>query len=60
MDTVTFIALLVIVNLVIVGYLLRSDIEKTKGQLDRLRIQYFDLKKRVSDLEGKANESELR
>ncbi|MEK9876488.1 MAG: hypothetical protein VW684_07480 [Betaproteobacteria bacterium] len=60
MDTVTFIALLVIVNLVIVGYLLRSDIEKTKGQLDRLRIQYFDLKKRVSDLEEKANESELR
>jgi hypothetical protein len=59
-DTVTFIALLVIVNLVIVGYLLRSDIEKTKGQLDRLRIQYFDLKKRVSDLEEKANESELR
>jgi hypothetical protein len=60
MDTVTFIALLVIVNLVIVGYLLRSDIEKNKGQLDRLRSQYFDLKKRVSDLEEKANESELQ
>lgn len=59
MDTVTFIALLVIVNLVIVGYLLRSDIEKTKGQLDRLRSQYFDLKKRVADLEERASASEL-
>jgi hypothetical protein len=59
LDTVTFIALLVIVNLVIVGYLLRSDIEKTKGQLDRLRSQYFDLKKRVADLEERASASEL-
>jgi len=47
------------VNLVIVGYLLRSDIEKTKGQLDRLRSQYFDLKKRVADLEERASASEL-